>query len=143
MPPGYRRARFWLKAVVNGVALLMVMPLAMTCWFEAKIGFGYEGEFSFWSHVVSLLPGYPGMSLRRTFNRLTLYSCSACFFIGFGALFSHRQALVEEGVYIGPYALIGSARLRKGCLIGSRASLLSGGELHELDAVGQWTPFNA
>src|SRR5881296_2601348 len=114
MPRSYGgRARFWLKAAVNGGALLAVTPFALTCWLEAKVGLGHEDIFAFWSHLFSLLPGYPGMALRRAFYQLTLDSCSAHLFIGFGALFSHRQAQVEDGVYIGPYALIGSARLRK------------------------------
>ena len=142
MAGSFCRLRSWLKAAVNGVALLLVTPFALTCWLEARAGLGHEGVFAFWSHVFSLLPGPPGMALRRAYYRLTLDRCSAHCFIGFGALFSHRQAVVEDGVYVGPYALIGSARLRKGCLIGSRASLLSGGELHELDADGQWTPFD-
>jgi acetyltransferase-like isoleucine patch superfamily enzyme len=46
-------------------------------------------------------------------------------------------------VYIGPYAIIGSARLREGTLIGSRASLLSGGNSHQLGEDGRWLPFDA
>lgn len=142
MPGSRRHLRSRVKSAVNGGALLAVAPLALTCWLEAKVSSRHEGVFAFWSHVVSLLPGYPGMVLRRAFYRLTLDRCSANFFIGFGALFTHRRGVVEDEVYIGPYALVGSARLRRGCLIGSRASVLSGGELHELDEHGTWTPFD-
>jgi acetyltransferase-like isoleucine patch superfamily enzyme len=48
------------------------------------------------------------------------------------------MARVEQGVYIGSYALIGSAILRKHCMVGSRASLLSGGTLHRMDENGNW-----
>jgi acetyltransferase-like isoleucine patch superfamily enzyme len=58
--------------------------------------------------------------------------------MGFGALFFHRQVIVEEGVYIGPYAVVGCARLRKGCLIGTRANLLSGSAQHEMRSDGGW-----
>jgi acetyltransferase-like isoleucine patch superfamily enzyme len=88
------------------------------------------------------MPGLPGLSLRRAFYRLTLDHCHPDFYIGFGALFTHRQAHVEAGVYIGPYALVGSSRLGRGSMIGSRASLLSGTDLHEMDhTTGVWTPF--
>jgi acetyltransferase-like isoleucine patch superfamily enzyme len=136
------RLRSWVKAMANGLALALVAPFAATCWIEAKAGPAHEGVFCFWAHLFSFLPGNPGMILRRAFYRLALDRCSAHCFVGFGALFSHRQVLVEDGVYVGPYALIGSARLRTGCLIGSRASLLSGSELHVQDADGQWAPFD-
>lgn len=137
-----RRLRAWAKSAVNGVALLAIAPVVLTCWLEAAASSRHEGVFAFWSHVVSLLPGYPGMALRRAFYRLTLDRCSANFFIGFGALFTHRKAVVDDEVYIGPYALVGSAHLGRGCLIGSRASVLSGGEVHTLDDDGTWTPFD-
>ncbi|MGH9174895.1 MAG: acyltransferase, partial [Vicinamibacterales bacterium] len=87
---------------------------------------------------LALVPGPPGIALRRAFYRLTLEACSTSFFVGFGALFTHRDSVVEQGAYVGPYALVGSARLGRGCLIGSRASLLSGPHLHQLDEEGRW-----
>ena len=86
------------------------------------------------------MPGDPGVYLRRSFYRQTLHRCSSRCFISFGAIFTHRQVIVEDDVYIGVYALIGSVRLGRGCLIGSRASLLSGSQLHELREDGTWTP---
>ena len=96
--------------------------------------------FLFWAHVFSVLPGKTGMFLRRAYYRLTLDRCACNFYIGFGALFTHRRVIVEENAYIGAYALVGSAHLGEGCLIGSRASLLSGTEQHVLDEQGRWGP---
>jgi acetyltransferase-like isoleucine patch superfamily enzyme len=78
--------------------------------------------------------------LRRAYYRLTLDRCASNFHVGFGALFTHRHALVEKDAYIGPYALVGFAHLGEGCLIGSRVSLLSGTEQHVLDEQGRWGP---
>jgi acetyltransferase-like isoleucine patch superfamily enzyme len=97
-----------------------------------------EGVFLFWAHFFALVPGLPGAYLRRGFYRQTLQACERDFYIGFGAYFTHRTARVEQGVYIGSYALIGSATLRKHCMVGSRASLLSGGSLHRMDEHGNW-----
>ena len=45
MPRSYGgRARLWLKAAVNGGALLAVTPFALTCWLEAKVGLGHIGK---------------------------------------------------------------------------------------------------
>ena len=128
------------KAVADAVALVLTFPCAVTCWIESRFGPHAETIFGFWTHVFALLPGPPGLALRRAFYRHTLEGCAASFFIGFGALFTHRKVTVEESVYVGVFALIGSAWLRKGALIGSRASLLSGPSLHEPDANGGWLP---
>ncbi|HEV8348406.1 MAG TPA: hypothetical protein VGQ16_17640 [Vicinamibacterales bacterium] len=137
--PG-RRA---LKRMVNGIALAIASPCAATCWIEARLTDHGEAVFAFWAQVFALLPGKPGMFLRRGFYRLTLDSCDPRCYIGFGAVFSHRQVRIERDVYVGTYGLIGSAWLHERCLIGSRASLLSGGSLHELDADHRWTPSDA
>ncbi len=128
-----------VKAVANGLGLVLVAPCAATCWLDGReqlVG----PIFGFWTHVFALLPGHPGLYLRRAFYRLTLDKCASSFYIGFGALFTHRRAIVERDVYIGPYALIGSSILREGALIGSRVSILSGTELHKLDEDGRWAP---
>lgn len=131
-----------VKSLFNAVCVLLVSPAIVTCWLEARLRPGGERVFVFWSNSLALLPGAPGVFLRRAFFRHVLEYCSADCSIGFGAFFTHRQARVEKGVYIGPYALVGSANLRAGCLIGSRASLLSGAGLHTLGADGRWDHYD-
>jgi acetyltransferase-like isoleucine patch superfamily enzyme len=131
-----------LKRAIDGCATVLVAPSAGMCLLEARRGRSYEAMFCFWAQVFAVVPGLPGVFLRRAFYRLTLDACATSFFVGFGALFSHRCAIVEEDVYIGPYAVVGSARLRRGALLGTRASILSGAALHQLDAEGRWSPAN-
>lgn len=138
MSEGTSPAMAAIKAGINAVALTLVFPAALTCWIEERLSPHAEGVFGFWTHIFAILPGAPGMFLRRAFYRLTMKDCAIEFFIGFGALFFHRRVLVEEGVYIGPYAVVGCARLRKGCLIGTRANLLSGSGQHEMRSDGGW-----
>jgi acetyltransferase-like isoleucine patch superfamily enzyme len=90
-----------------------------------------------------MLPGLPGAFLRRAFYSLTLDKCSLHCHIGFGTIFSHRSATIEEHVYIGSYSIIGSAHIGEHCLIGSRVSTLSGKALHVLGDDGMWTPYSA
>lgn len=127
-----------IKAMINAIALALVFPAALTCWIEERLNPNAEGVFGFWAQIFTILPGPPGLFLRRAFYRLALRQCAIEFSIGFGALFFHRQVIVEEGVYIGPYAVVGCARLRKGCLIGTRANLLSGSGQHEMRDGGGW-----
>jgi acetyltransferase-like isoleucine patch superfamily enzyme len=88
------------------------------------------------------MPGRPGVFLRAAFYESTLAACGPNLYVNFGAFFTHRVAEVGSAVYIGPYALVGAARLGDGCSIGSRASVLSGTALHEPGPDGRWTPFH-
>ena len=132
------KSRF--KVVSNAIAMVLVWPCAVLCWLEEWIHPGREEWFSIWAQAYSLVPGTPGVYLRRAFYRLTLDYCAANCSIAFGSIFAHRKATVESGVYIGRCTLLGSVILRRNCLIGSRSSLLSGGHLHSLDECGEWTP---
>jgi len=128
------------KGVVDAVALVLLVLPAVTCWIEDVISSRGEMVFSFWGQCMALVPGPPGIVARRAFYRLTLDKCARSFYVGFGTIFTHRDSVVGEGAYIGAYALVGSAHLGRNCLVGSRASLLSGPNLHQLDAEGHWTP---
>lgn len=128
-----------VKRVADAVSLLIVAPGAATCRIETAISPDAEMAFAFWGQCFALVPGPPGVAVRRAFYRLTLDECARSFFIGFGALFTHRCSVVEDDAYVGAYALIGSARLERGCLVGSRVSLLSGTSLHEFSE-GRWLP---
>jgi acetyltransferase-like isoleucine patch superfamily enzyme len=110
---------------------------AFTCWLESVLT---SSEFVFltWTHVFAILPGQPGMYLRRAFYYLTLESCSLDTFIGFMATVTHRDVVIEPGVYVGPFAVIGSVQLRTGSLVGTRASLLSGSLQHVMGEDGTW-----
>jgi acetyltransferase-like isoleucine patch superfamily enzyme len=138
MTPGLvRRALKWLAA---RLALAAAWPAVLTCRIEARVRPGAEGVFETWTHVFAILPGRPGMYLRRAFYMGALRYCAPDCYIGFGVLFAHREARVEEGVQIGPYAVIGMAHLRSGTLVGTRASLLSGSAQHEWRPEGGWSP---
>jgi virginiamycin A acetyltransferase len=135
--PGMRYA---IKKLLNGMCLALVSPCALCSWLEARVTNGSESAFQFWAQLFSLFPGLPGIFLRRAYYRLTLDHCASNFYVGFGAVFTHRHAVVEKNAYIGAYALVGLTHLGEGCLIGSRASLLSGTEQHALDEQGHWLP---
>jgi acetyltransferase-like isoleucine patch superfamily enzyme len=92
---------------------------------------------------MALLPGAPGRFLRRAFYRWTLDGCAEDVTIEFGAIFSRRSVILSKGVYVGAYALVGSARIGEGTLIGSRVSVLSGGQQHTLLPSGRWSHTDA
>lgn len=91
---------------------------------------------------MAIIPGLPGCYLRRAYYRMTLDHCASDCHIGFGALLSHRDSRINSGVYIGNYTLLGKVNLKDGCLIGSRASILSGQNQHQFSSDGKWLPSN-
>lgn len=132
------RLRQALKRALDVCSAVMVAPCVWTCGRTPDVGAPDPG-FTFWSQALALVPGLPGVFLRRAFYRATLQQCGRSFFVGFGALFSHRRVIVEEDVYVGPYSIVGAAWLRRGCLLASRVSIVSGAHLHTLDADGRWS----
>jgi acetyltransferase-like isoleucine patch superfamily enzyme len=136
--------RSFSKYILNLLAQLFALPFAFTCWLEKNLTPHSESIFSFWTHVFALLPGIPGVFLRRGFYSLTLDKCTLNCHIGFGTIFAHRAVIVEENVYLGIYCTIGAAHLGKHCLIGSHASLLSGSAQHIRDEeTGEWLAFSS
>lgn len=130
--------RQWIKRAVDLCCVIAVSPAAAMCAIEAAVTARGDVFFVFWAQAFALVPGLPGVSLRRAFYRLTLDQCDESFFIGFGAIFSHRHSRIEQDAYVGPYAVIGSTWLRRGCLIGTRSSIVSGTGLHSQDSQGRW-----
>ena len=132
------------KVVLNRLSQLLSLPLVILCKLEEVVtSRDTDTLFNICTHLVALLPGLPGVFLRRGFYSLTLEDCSLNSYIGFGTIFSHRATCIGDHVYIGSYALIGSSVLGEHCLIGSRASILSGTGLHELGDDGRWTSYTA
>jgi len=133
-------ARRWIKRALDLCCMVVVAPCAAICAAEVRLSAHCDIGFTFWAQTFALVPGLPGVSLRRAFYRLTLDHCDRSFFIGFGALFSNRHSRIEQDAYVGPYAVIGSTWLRRGCLIGTRSSIVSGTGLHSQDSQGRWMP---
>ena len=127
-----------LIRLLNALSLLVTSVAAATCWLGGLTGRS-DLMYPFWTHVFASLPGYPGMMLRRAFYRWTLQRCASDVAIQYGALITQRRASLGTGVYVGPYALVGWADIGAHTLVGSRASLLSGGNQHHWSPDG-WTP---
>jgi acetyltransferase-like isoleucine patch superfamily enzyme len=127
-----------IKRAVDLLCLLAVAPAAAMCAIEAATSRHGDATFAFWAQAFALLPGLPGVFLRRAFYRLTLDRCGRSFHIGFGTVMSNRHTTIEQDVYVGAYAVIGSTKLRRGCLIGTRSSIVSGTALHSQDSEGRW-----
>lgn len=132
--------RLIVKRLLDAICLAAVAPCVWTCALDGR---GGDAVYTWWAQLFAIVPGPPGIFARRAFYRLALAETSGTFYISFGAMFAHRQAAIEDGVYVGPYAMVGSSRLRRGCLIGTRAGIISGSGLHELAPDGRRMPTDA
>ena len=121
-----------LKAGLRGVFALMAWPLALLSLF-GKSRAGYLTG----AHLVALGPGILGDYLRGAYYRWTLKACSTECRISFGVIFSNPDATVEDGVYIGPYSVLGRVRLGRNAQLASLVQVLSGARQHGRNEKGE------
>jgi virginiamycin A acetyltransferase len=122
----------WLKPLANGLALALTAPAGLL-WRLLRFLSVSDGVFHDLSQFFSLIPGLPGDYLRKSFYYWTLSHCSLEVKISFGTLIAHPETEVHEGVYVGPYCLIGTAIIGPHATLGSGVHLLSGKRQHNFD----------
>ena len=128
------RGRTVLRAVVDGLASLVVMPLVGAYRLAAALWPARKDDlFQGYSELLSLWPGITGNVLRRAFYRATLRRCAAECAIGFGTLFATAEVEIGEHVYIGANCMIGHVTIGDHVLIGSNVDILSGKRQHHFD----------
>jgi len=130
--------RSLLKRILHYCSVIFVSPCIFSAYLEKLFFAGSEEIFLFWGHLFAVLPGLPGMFLRRAYYCMTLDQCSHNVYIGFAAIMTHRSVIIKDDVYIGPFSLIGSCQIGPHCFIGSRVSILSGKKQHSRNEQGRW-----
>jgi len=135
-----------LKAIVNGVCALLVLPCVVVYYLSSPL-LGRQRAFAGWSQAFALLPGLSGVYLRRAFYRVAARRCEADACISFGTIFSHPDAEIGRGVYVGAYACLGDITLGDDVLVASHVSIVNGTAQHGIDRLdvpireqaGVWT----
>jgi acetyltransferase-like isoleucine patch superfamily enzyme len=121
-----------LKRLLQGIAMVLVAPAALLCGF-GRVRFMY----TVFAHMYAQAPGIPGDYVRIAFYRLTLEECSLDSRISFGAFFAHPEARLSEGVYIGPYCVLGRVHIGPRTQIATAVQVLSGKHQHARDEEGR------
>lgn len=116
------------------LSLVLAAPMAGLFRLEVYLAprrkdTSYQG----FTQLLSLIPGLPGVFLRRAFARLTLLACGRDCHIGFGTVFASPDVAIQERVYIGVSCNIGHADIGDDVLIGSHVTILSGTRQHHFD----------
>lgn len=119
------------RAVVHGAAAVLSLPFVG--WARLGLLWGSEQPYSSMACALALLPGLPGILLRRAFYCQTLKCCRWDLTVCFGALITHPTARIGSNVWIGGYSLIGRCSISDNVLIASRVSVLSGRHPHRFD----------
>ncbi|MGH8276853.1 MAG: hypothetical protein ACRETH_09175, partial [Steroidobacteraceae bacterium] len=131
-------ARRVLKAAGFALSLVAASPLIVVAWLEKRLTRS-EALFLLASETLAIVPGFPGWLLRGAYYCGTLDRCSWEVRLGFGSLFTHRNAAVGSRVSTGAYCVIGHADIGDDVMIGSRVSIPSGRRQH-LDDAGRLAP---
>ncbi|MCL2349088.1 MAG: acyltransferase [Planctomycetaceae bacterium] len=125
------RSRF--RDFICGVFILLTFPF----WGLVRIRLV---DMTTFSELFSLVPGIPGVWLRRAYHVMVLRSCAADVGISFGTIFSKSDVIIEKNVSLGGYCIIGSCHIKSGTLIGSNIDVLSGRHQHQIGEKVAETP---
>ncbi len=90
-----------------------------------------DSVFQSFMQFLSLAPGKIGSYQRNALAHWVIKHWHWNSYIGFGALFSHTDTAIGEGVYIGPQCNIGKCSIGKDTLLGSGVHILSGKKQHD------------
>jgi acetyltransferase-like isoleucine patch superfamily enzyme len=118
-----------IKLIAHIVATIAAAPLLVSFWIRAAI-MGRDRAVQGSTQALALIPGGPGVVLRRAFLACVLPRCSRLATIEFGVLFSSAEARIGDHAYIGPNSSIGFADIGSDVLIASGVQVPSGGHGH-------------
>jgi acetyltransferase-like isoleucine patch superfamily enzyme len=121
-----------LRALIRDALVYAGSVLLLPLWLPVRFVRG-DGWFAGCAELLSLVPGKPGIMLRRSFYRMALDRCATDASIGFGSLLSHPDAEIHTGVYVGSRCTLGKVILERDVTIGSNVDILSGRRQHAFD----------
>ena len=123
-----------LKGLANVLSHLLVAPLAYPIAWLGPLDRGHS-FFQGGSQLMSLLPGLPGVYLRRQYYRVVLGLRSTGFVVEFGTILAQRGTKIGNHVYIGPFCNVGLSAIEDDVLLGSNVDVISGRHTHRFDRV--------
>ena len=121
-----------IKTLINWMAVIAMLPLSLPVRLLTADG-KPSVLFTLVCQLLSLLPGFIGILLRRGFYFIAFDDVALDVAIGFGTIFAMRGSSIGAGTYIGPGCSIGLAEIQSDVLIGSNVDLIGSPKLHVFD----------
>jgi virginiamycin A acetyltransferase len=121
--------RGFFKRLVFGACFVLVWPMILAAWVEKRVSKG-EAVFVCLNQLLALIPGLVGTYLRGAYCYGSLDECSWQVHIGFGTVFTNREARLGTSISMGSYCVIGHARIGDHVMMASRISIPSGKRQH-------------
>lgn len=121
-----------IKLFLHYLCVVLMVPL-LVVYLLSSIAFGKDRALEGASQTLAILPGMPGVYLRRAFLSCVLARCAANAEVHFGTLFSQAGTRLDENVYVGPNCHLGLVHVRKNVLIAAGVHIPSGGQTHHFD----------
>lgn len=114
------------KHIFNNLILLICSPLLLRVVLAQNKDFGVQVV----TQYLSLIPGGIGVKVRQAALPVLLKEFSVRSIVNFGTIFSKKNAVVKDNVYVGINCIIGSVSIGNDTIIGDYVLLLSGGRQH-------------
>ena len=119
------------KRLVQGCFLVWIMPRLLIYRLSQNL-FG-ERAFLGASESIARKPGMWGVFLRQAFYGQLLSSCGKDVYIGWGTVFSMREASLGDKAYVGRNCNLGYAKVGQNVMLADNVVVLSGGREHSTD----------
>jgi acetyltransferase-like isoleucine patch superfamily enzyme len=117
--------RLSIKRLCQAIALVLAFPAATLTLFGRL-----HPVYTFFAHSFALFPGLPGSYLRAAYYKMTLRECAIDITLSLGTYFVQPDTLVEPGVSIGSYCVIGRSSIGARSQIASHVLIPSGRRQH-------------
>lgn len=109
------------------VATIILLPLLL--W--SRLPLPEFSTFTAPSQLLSLIPGYVGILLRRVWYRLTLRRCGSNLTVDWLAVIRTRESEIGDHCTLGVGNWLGWVRLGNDVMTGSHVALISGARQHD------------
>lgn len=126
-----KSARLGVKRLLQAVALVLSFPAAALTLFGR-----IRPVYTFFAQSYALVPGLPGSYLRVAYYKMTLRKSSVDVTLAFGTYFVQPDTVLEPGVSIGAYCVIGRSSIGARSQIASHVLMPSGRRQHVRNADG-------
>jgi virginiamycin A acetyltransferase len=121
-----------IKKLLHGISVVLALPW-LICFGMSALVFGKNRALEGATQALAMLPGMPGMMIRRAFLSCVIKSCHHTAEVNFGTLLSQAGTIIDENVYIGPRCQLGLCHIQKNVLIAAGVHIPSGSQTHAFD----------